>query len=243
MLHWKALFGTNDTICSIPMLSQYNDVGPNHNINGFKNKILPFINLGVIYLRASEHRFSTKQQIQQLFRALPLWQCTVLQCHQHRAVHWCIVRHCISLHWFEQVQEVQTRHKTQFWSSSNFVLMFKLHPIFYSVAAKCKTWPSLSKYQVLVHQLSASWTESKKVSKNFNWEAVLRWTSLVEGHICISNTRPWYLLGHLQIAFQQMVFWRIFWRLLLPIRVQLEGWKAESSFQIFPTALQRLARI
>ena len=97
---------------------------------------------------------------------------TVLQCHQHRVVHWCIVRHCISLHWFEQVQEVQTRHKTQFWSSSNFVLMFKLHPIFYSVAAKCKTWPSLSKYQVLVHQLSARWTESKKVSKNR--EAVLR---------------------------------------------------------------------
>ena len=44
----------------------------------------------------------------------------------------------------EQVQEVQTRHKTQFWSSSNFVLMFKLHPIFYSVAPKCKTSPALN---------------------------------------------------------------------------------------------------
>ena len=54
----------------------------------------------------------------------------------------------------EQVQEVQTRHKTQFWSSSNFVLMFKLHPIFYSVAAKCKT-SLASKYQLLVHQVPA----------------------------------------------------------------------------------------
>ena len=140
------------------MLSQYNDVGPNHNINGFKNKVLPF-NLRVIYLRASEHRFSTKQQIQQLFRALPLWQCTVLQCHQHRVVHWCIVRHCI---WFEQVQEVQTRHKTQFRSSSNFVLMFKLHPIFYSVAAKCKTWTG-SKYQLLLHQVPAGCQDSQQI--------------------------------------------------------------------------------
>ena len=104
---------------------------------------------------------------------------TVLQCHQHRAVHWCIVRHCISLHWFEQVQEVQTRHKTQFWSSSNFVLMFKLHPIFYSVAAKCKTWTG-SKYQLLLHQVPAGCQDSQQIQAALGfWEKneLLKWPS------------------------------------------------------------------
>ena len=85
----------------------------------------------------------------------------------------------------EQVQEVQTRHKTQFWSSSNFVLMFKLHPIFYSVAPKCKTSPALN-INFSCIRFPSDGPLLNKASKKVPTQKL---KIMVEDHICFSLKR------------------------------------------------------